>query len=60
MEVKARRAPGFLRSWSVFVDRKSLDLCLSESDLMKISATIHIMAPFRQDLARDGFIQSTP
>lgn len=41
------------------MDRKSLDLCLSESDLMKISASIHIMAPFRQDLARDGFIQST-
>ena len=40
------------------VDRKSLDLFLTESDLMQVSASTHVMAPFREDLKRCGFIQS--
>jgi error-prone DNA polymerase len=41
------------------VDRKSLDLFLTESDLMQVSASIHIMAPFWKDLEKYGFIKST-
>ena len=41
------------------VDRKGLDLFLTESDLMQVSASTHIMAPFREDLKTCGFIQST-
>jgi DNA polymerase III alpha subunit len=41
------------------MDRKDLDLSLTESDVMEISASIHIMAPFREDLKKYGFIQST-
>jgi len=41
------------------VDRKALDLFLTESDLMQVSASTHIMVPFREDLERHGFIKST-
>jgi error-prone DNA polymerase len=41
------------------VDRKALELLLTESDIMKVSPSTHIMAPFREDLKRWGFIQST-
>jgi DNA polymerase III alpha subunit len=40
------------------VDRKGLDLFLTESDLMQASASVHIMAPFREDLKKCGFVQS--
>jgi len=43
---------------SVPVDRKRLDLFLTESDLMQVTASTHIMAPFREDLKRCGFIRS--
>jgi len=41
------------------VDRKALDLFLTESDLMQVSVSTHIMAPFREDLQKCGFIKST-
>ena len=41
------------------MDRNSLDLFLTESDLMKVSASTHIMAPFWEDLEKHGFIKST-
>ncbi|MDY6989217.1 MAG: OB-fold nucleic acid binding domain-containing protein [Thermodesulfobacteriota bacterium] len=41
------------------MDRKALDLFLTESGVMQVSASAHIMAPFREDLKRGGFIQST-
>ena len=41
------------------VDRKTLDLFLTESDLMHVSASTHIMAPFREDLETCGFVKST-
>lgn len=41
------------------MDRKSLDLFLTESDIMQVSASTHIMVPFREDLERHGFIKST-
>ena len=41
------------------VDRKSLDLFLTESDLIQVSASTHIMASFREDLEKCGFIKST-
>lgn len=41
------------------VDRKSLDLFLTESDVMRVCASTHIMAPFRADLEKCGFIKST-
>jgi len=41
------------------VDRKDLDLFLTESDVMPASASIHMMTPFREDLKREGFIQSS-
>ena len=41
------------------MDRKSLDQFLTESDLMQISASTHVMVPFREDLERQGFIRST-
>jgi error-prone DNA polymerase len=43
----------------VSVDRKSLDIILTESDFMKVSASTHIIIPFREDLKRAGFIPST-
>jgi len=36
-----------------------LDLFLTESDLMKVFASIHIMVPFWEDLEKHGFIKST-
>jgi error-prone DNA polymerase len=41
------------------VDRKTLDLFLTESDLMQVSASAHIITPFRADLKKRGFIKST-
>jgi error-prone DNA polymerase len=41
------------------VDRKALDLFLTESDLMQVSASAHIITPFRADLKKCGFIKST-
>jgi DNA polymerase III alpha subunit len=41
------------------VDRKRLDLFLTESDVMQVFASTHIMAPFREDLEKCGFIKST-
>ncbi|NVM23333.1 MAG: hypothetical protein HWN68_16305 [Desulfobacterales bacterium] len=41
------------------MDRKCLDLFLTESDLMQVSASTHVMAPFREDLEKSGFIKST-
>ncbi len=41
------------------MDRKRLDLFLTESDLMQVTTSTHIMAPFREDLKRCGFIRST-
>ena len=41
------------------MDRKTLDIFLTESDLMQVNASTHIMAPFRADLVRHGFIRST-
>lgn len=41
------------------MDRKSLALFLAESDSMQVSASTHIMALFREDLERHGFIKST-
>jgi error-prone DNA polymerase len=41
------------------MDRKDLDLFLTESDLIEVCASTHIMAPFRDDLQRHGFIKST-
>jgi error-prone DNA polymerase len=40
------------------LDRKGLDLFLTESDLMQVSASTHIMAPFWEDLEKHGFIKS--
>jgi len=40
------------------VDRKYLDRFLTESDVMQVSASVHMMAPFREDLKRRGFVQS--
>ncbi|MBW1770285.1 MAG: hypothetical protein JRJ17_03835 [Deltaproteobacteria bacterium] len=36
-----------------------MDLFLTESDLMKVFASIHIMVPFWEDLEKHGFIKST-
>jgi error-prone DNA polymerase len=41
------------------VNRESLDLFLTESDVMQVCASTHIMAPFREDLEKCGFIKST-
>ena len=41
------------------VDKRELDLCLTESELMQVCASTHIMAPFREDLKKYDFIQST-
>jgi error-prone DNA polymerase len=41
------------------VDRKDLDMFLTESNLIEVSAATHIMAPFREDLEKHGFIKST-
>jgi error-prone DNA polymerase len=41
------------------VDKQELDLFLTESELMQVSASTHIMAPFREDLKKYDFIQST-
>lgn len=41
------------------MDRKSLDLFLTESDLMQVTASTHVMVPFRDDLERRGLIKST-
>jgi error-prone DNA polymerase len=41
------------------MDRKRLDMFLTESDLMQVSASTHVMAPFRTDLEKYGFVQST-
>jgi DNA polymerase III alpha subunit len=41
------------------VDRKTLDLFLTESDLMQVTASTHIMAAFREDLEKCGFVKST-
>ncbi|MDY6839032.1 MAG: OB-fold nucleic acid binding domain-containing protein [Thermodesulfobacteriota bacterium] len=41
------------------MDRKDLYLFLTESDVMQVSASIHIMTPFREDLKTYGFIQSS-
>ena len=41
------------------MDKQELDLFLTESELMQVSASTHIMAPFREDLKKYDFIQST-
>ena len=41
------------------MDKQELDLFLTESELMQVSASTHIMAPFRKDLKKYDFIQST-
>ncbi len=41
------------------VDKRELDLFLTESELMHICTSTHIMAPFREDLKQYNFIQST-
>ncbi len=41
------------------MDRKDLEKALTESDLIEVSASTHIMASFREDLKRHGFIKST-
>jgi DNA polymerase III alpha subunit len=41
------------------VDRKRLDLFLTESDVMQVFVSTHIMAPFRKDLEKCGFTKST-
>jgi len=41
------------------VDKRELDLFLTESELMQVSASSHIMAPFREDLKKYDFVQST-
>lgn len=40
------------------MDKKALDLALTESDLLEVSGSIHILAPFREDLEKCGFITS--
>lgn len=41
------------------MDKRELDLFLTESELMQVCASTHIMAPFREDLKKYDFIQST-
>ena len=41
------------------MDRKDLDVFLTESDLIEVSASTQIMTPFRKDLEKHGFIRST-
>ena len=41
------------------MDRKDLDVFLTASDLIEVSASTHIMTPFRKDLEKHGFIRST-
>jgi DNA polymerase III alpha subunit len=40
------------------VDKRELDLFLTESELMQVCASTHIMAPFREDLNKYNFVQS--
>ncbi len=40
------------------MDKRELDLFLTESELMRVSASTQIMAPFREDLKKYDFIQS--
>nr|HID58108.1 hypothetical protein [Desulfobacterales bacterium] len=41
------------------MDKEALCMLLTESDLTEVSTSMHIMAPFRDDLERRGFIKST-
>jgi error-prone DNA polymerase len=40
------------------VDKRELDLFLTESELMQVCASTHVMTPFREDLNKYNFIQS--
>jgi DNA polymerase III alpha subunit len=40
------------------VDKRELDLFLTESELMRVCASTHVMTPFREDLNKHNFIQS--
>jgi error-prone DNA polymerase len=57
-ELERQRARAYHYKGDVDLDRKSLDLFLTESDLMQVSTSTHIIAPFWEDLGKHGFIKS--